>query len=190
MEDSFNKILFKAKCIKPIIFKLFFNLIKEPIRDIAFHLTKSGIESKHYDIFNNIKCILNLHENKFEDYYIDDIFTDGIYIGFNTINMVKILKGITVKDKDITFCIKGTPENFKFSVEINGSCNGCKLSADVDLIDIEPQQFNIPDLHEYPLIIDINSKDLQTIVSQLKTVSHQQSRSQDIEIMFYNNITS
>ena len=43
MEDSFNKILFKAKCIKPIIFKLFFNLIKEPIRDIAFHLTKSGI---------------------------------------------------------------------------------------------------------------------------------------------------
>jgi hypothetical protein len=190
MEDSFNKILFKAKCIKPITFKLFFNLIKEPIRDIAFHLTKSGIESKHYDLSNNIHCILNLHENKFEDYYIDDIFTDGIYIGFNTINMVKILKGITVKDKDITFYIKGTPENFKFSVEINGSGNGCKLSADVDLIDIEPQQFNIPELHEYPLIIDINSKDLQGIVSQLKTVSHEQPRSQDIEIMFYNNLLS
>ena len=104
--------------------------------------------------------------------------------------MVKILKGITVKDKDITFYIKGSPENFKFSVEINGNGNGCKLSADVDLIDIEPQQFTIPDLHSYPLIIDINSKDLQTIVSQLKTVSHEQPRSQDIEIMYYNNLLS
>ena len=89
MEDSFNKILFKAKCIKPIIFKLFFNLIKEPIRDIAFHLTKSGIESKHYDIFNNIQCILNLHENKFEDYYIDYIFTDppfGSNLNYSELN--------------------------------------------------------------------------------------------------------
>lgn len=190
MEDTYNKILFKAKCIKPIVFKLLFNLLKEPLRDLAFHLTRTGIECKHYDIANNIQCLLTLNENKFEDYYIDDIFTDGIYIGFNTINMVKILKGVTVKDEDITFYVKGTPENFKFSVEINGNKRGCKLSADVDMIDIEPQQFDLPNLQAYPLIVDISSKDLQQIISQLKTVSHEIPRSQDIEIMYYNNMLS
>lgn len=188
MEDTYNKILFKAKCIKPIVFKLLFNLLKEPMRDIAFHFTDSGIECKHYDPVNNIYCILNLYENKFEDYYIDENFRDGIYIGFNTINMVKILKGVSVKDEDITFYIRGSPDNFKFSVEINGNKRGCKLSADVDLIDVEPQQFNIPEFREYPLIIDIGSKDLQSITSQLKTVSHEIPRSQNIEIIYYNNL--
>lgn len=190
MEDTYNRILFKAKCIKPIVFKLLFNLIKEPLRDIALHLTPTGIECQHYDISNNIHCILKLYENKFEDYYIDEQFRDGIYVGFNTINMVKILKGITVKDEDITFYVRGLPENFRFSVEINGNKKGCKLSADIDLIDIEPQRFTIPDLEKYPLIIDINSKDFQSIISQLKTVSHEIPRSQDIEIMYYNNLLS
>lgn len=190
MEDSYNKILFKAKSIKPIVFKLLFNLLKEPLRDIAFHFTAAGIECKHYDSANNIYCMLNLHENKFEDYYIDEIFHDGIYIGFNTINMVKILKGVSVKDEDITFYVRGTPDNFKFSVEINGNKRGCKLSADVDLIDVEPQQFDLPEFNEYPLIIDINSKDLQSITSQLKTISHEIPRSQNIEIMYYNNLLS
>lgn len=190
MEDTYNKILFKAKCIKPIVFKLLFNLLKEPMRDIVLYLTAEGIKCKHHDVVNNIHCILNLHENKFEDYYIDEQFRDGIYIGFNTINMVKILKGVTVKDEDITFYVRGSPDNFKFSVEINGSKKGCKLSADVDLIDIEPQAFSEPDLQAYPLIIDISSKDLQSIVSQLKTVSHEIPRSQNIEIMYYNNLLS
>lgn len=190
MEDTYNRILFKAKCIKPMVFKLLFNLMKEPLRDIALHLTPTGIECKHYDMSNNIHCILKLYENKFEDYYLDEQFRDGIYVGFNTINMVKILKGITVKDEDITFYVRGLPESFRFSVEINGNKQGCKLSADIDLIDIEPQEFSIPDLQKYPLIIDINSKDLQSIISQLKTVSHEIPRSQDIDIMYYNNLLS
>lgn len=190
MEDTYNKILFKAKCINPIVFKLLFNLFKELVRDIAFHLTPTGIECKYYDIANNIHCILKLYESKFEDYYIDEQFHDGIYIGFNIINMVKILKGVTVKNENITFYVRGSPDNFKFSVEINGNRKECKMFADIDLIDIEPQQFTIPDLQSYPLIIDISSKDLQFIVNQLKTVSHETPRSQDIEIMYYNNLLS
>lgn len=190
MEDTYNKILFKAKCIKPIVFKLLFNLLKDMVRDIAFHLTPTGIECRYYDVANNLHCLLNLYENKFEDYYIDDQFHDGIYIGFNIINMVKILKGVSVKDEDITFYVRGSSDNFKFSVEINSNRKGCKLSADVNLIDIEPQQVNIPDLQSYPLIIDINSKDLQSITNQLKTVSHEIPRSQDIEIMYYNSLLS
>ena len=187
---SYNKILFKAKCIKPIVFKLLFNLLKEPMRDIVLFLTPEGIKCRHHDPVNNIHCILFLHENKFEDYYIDEKFYDGIYVGFNTINMVKILKGVTVKDEDITFYVRGTPDNFKFSVEINGNKKGCKLSANVDLIDVEPQPFFEPDLQSYPLVIDITSKDFQSIVSQLKTVSHEIPRSQNIEIMYYNNLLS
>lgn len=164
--------------VKPIVFKLLFNMIKELIRDITFSINSEGITSSYYDTNNHIYCIIQLSADKFDQYKFKG---EAFEISFNTINLVKIFKGVSVKDEGIEFHITPT----SFTVQIDGRFT--QLIADIDLIQPISHYVTLPDYINYPIILSIDSRDFQSTISQLKIMCHTIPRMQNIEIMYYAN---
>lgn len=164
--------------VKPIVFKLLFNMIKELIRDITFSINSEGITSSYYDTNNHIYCIIQLSADKFDQY---EFKGEAFEISFNTINLVKIFKGVSVKDEGIEFHITPT----SFTVQIDGRFT--QLIADIDLIQPVSHYVTLPDYINYPIILSIDSRDFQSTISQLKIMCHTIPRMQNIEIMYYAN---
>lgn len=153
-------------------------MIKELIRDITFSINSEGITSSYYDTNNRIYCIIQLSADKFDQY---EFKGEAFEISFNTINLVKIFKGVSVKDEGIEFHITPT----SFTVQIDGRFT--QLIADIDLIQPISHYVTLPDYINYPIILSIDSRDFQSTISQLKIMCHTIPRMQNIEIMYYAN---
>ena len=168
-----------ARIVKPVIFKMMFNALKDILREITFDISADGISCTYYDQNNELYCMIDLASDKFDEYNFDG---ENFTISFNVINLVKILKGVSVKDANFTMDITST----NFCVEIQQNAQS-KLYANIDLVERSSLHITRPDISTYPVILDLNMKEFQTTIAQMKTVCHTTPRFQNIEVMFYKN---
>lgn len=162
------------KTVQAIAFKILVESLKEILTDINLEFDETGIKVQSLDSSRTVLVYLKLEADKFEKYYCES----KRVIGINTLNLFRLIKTMNNNDTLTLYISKDNISQLGIFVE-NGEKNSY-TTYNLNLIDIDEQDINIPDL-TFNSIITMPSADFQKIIRDAYNICD------TIEIVSYNN---
>jgi len=177
MGDS--QYLVKIETLQPSNFKSLFSILKENnIVEANINITPDGIEILEMDLAHIIIAQVVLNASNFDGFYCKK----PLKIGVDVVNVAKILKGVGTKDI-LTLFVEDPMENSdqydtgddsdistSFGLLIENAAKGQCNKVYIDTMDVNVAPIDPPEL-TYPYSIQMPSTDLQSIITNLKSVS-------------------
>ena len=145
------------KTVQSIAFKILVEALKEILTDINLEFDQNGIKIQSLDSSRTVLVYLTLEAENFEKYHCE---TKKI-IGVNTLNLFKLIKTMNNNDTLSLYLSKDNISQLGILIE-NGEKNS-QTTYNLNLIDIDEQDINIPDL-EFNSIITMPSNDFQKLL--------------------------
>ena len=145
------------KTVQSIAFKILVEALKEILTDINLEFDQNGIKIQSLDSSRTVLVYLTLEAENFEKYHCKS----KKVIGVNTLNLFKLIKTMNNNDTLSLYLSKDNISQLGILIE-NGEKNS-QTTYNLNLIDIDEQDINIPDL-EFNSIITMPSNDFQKLL--------------------------
>lgn len=168
-----DKYLVKIETQQPNNLKVLFMVLKEHIIDANIVITQDRIEILEMETAHTVVVHVQLQATNFDRYHCKK----PIKIGIDTVNLTKVLKGVSTKDILTLFVedsnaiglLGQTDATHPFGLLIENPEKGQSSKVYINTLDVNENQLEVPDL-SYPYHITLPSSDLQSIVTSMKNI--------------------
>lgn len=161
---SSSQFLFEAKTIKSGAFRTLIEALKEPLTDVNWEFTPSGIRVLSLDNAHIVLVHLKLDADKFEEYKCSKKYI----IGINMNNFFKIIKSMTNSDTLTLFLDK--KDETKLGIKIENGDKNTRSIFRLKTLDINVEDIDVPE-PTFSSHITMPSVDFQKICRDMKMIA-------------------
>lgn len=162
--SEMTDVVFEACTLQSMSVKTCFEVLKDVINDVNMHLDSTGIRILTMDTPRCALVHVKMEAENFETFRC----AEPMYIGVNVNNLFKLLK--TVSNNDVlTLRIRESSTN-RLEIEIMNADKNSRTVFRLDLMDIDSQHIEIPDV-VCDVVVTIPSSDFQRICRDMSSLS-------------------
>ncbi len=145
-------------------FKTMIEALKEIITETNIDFLPNGIRIVSANPSSTILVCVKLENENFNKYYCKHKFSAGVIM----MNFFKIIRVLSNNDTLTLFVEEG--DNHKLGIKIENADKNTSTTYYLNLIDVDPTQFNIPPI-EFPSIITMPSNEFDKICRDMNNIS-------------------
>lgn len=162
MEAS-SDLLFRIRTAKAAPFRQLTEAIKDILTDANLELNAQGLKIMAMDGTHTILVHLELHANRFEEFYCPQKHI----LGINMINFFKLVKTMSNDESIVLFMTKS--DTTKLGIEILNGKKQMTTRYSLNLIELDIKPIPIPPV-QFSSIIMMPSLDFQKIIRDMHTL--------------------
>tara|TARA_B100000700_G_C14921273_1_gene797162 strand:+ start:92 stop:880 length:789 start_codon:yes stop_codon:yes gene_type:complete len=172
MSECMDNYILNIKTVQSGAFRILIEALKEILTDGNFEFDSTGIKLMAMDSTHSILIHMKLEACNFEFFYCPKKTITGLHM----LNLFKLIKTMS-NSETLTLFIEKNNEN-QLGIRIHNSEKNSQTTYKLNLLDIEPENINIPPA-EFETELNFPSCDFQKIIRDMINIG------ENIEIKSY-----